>query len=150
MEGQQFGQRALQLEIVAALDVQRDDVHPVTRENVGKRMAILLFEKGKGEVVTAPVIRSEIGGGRVQISGRMSTGGAHATSLLLRVRSLAGPLEIPQEATPCPAPGAGTPQQSFDTVHWCVGVGRGGGPASRAPVRLAVSTISLVDWSSTR
>jgi preprotein translocase subunit SecD len=47
----------------------------VTRENVGKRMAILLFEKGKGEVMTAPVIRSEIGGGRVQISGRMSTAG---------------------------------------------------------------------------
>jgi preprotein translocase subunit SecD len=37
----------------------------LTRENVGKRMAIILFEKGKGEVVTAPVIRSEIGGGRV-------------------------------------------------------------------------------------
>ena len=45
----------------------------VTRESVGKRMAILLFEKGKGEVITAPVIRSEIGGGRVQISGRMTT-----------------------------------------------------------------------------
>ena len=42
----------------------------VTRESVGKRMAILLFEKGKGEVVTAPVIRSEIGGGRVQKIGR--------------------------------------------------------------------------------
>ena len=47
----------------------------VTRENVGKRMAILLIEKGKGEVVTAPVIRTEIGGGRVQITGRMSTVG---------------------------------------------------------------------------
>src|SRR5437764_1279296 len=45
----------------------------VTRENVGKRMAILLIEKGKGDVITAPVIRSEIPGGRVQISGRMST-----------------------------------------------------------------------------
>jgi preprotein translocase subunit SecD len=45
----------------------------VTRENIGKRMAILLFEKGKGEVVTAPVIQAEIGGGRVQISGRMTT-----------------------------------------------------------------------------
>jgi preprotein translocase subunit SecD len=45
----------------------------ITRDNVGKRMAILLIEKGKGEVVTAPVIRTEIGGGRVQISGRMST-----------------------------------------------------------------------------
>ena len=56
----------------------------VTRENVGKRMAIILFEKGKGEVVTAPVIRQEIGGGRVQISGRMSTVEATDTALLLR------------------------------------------------------------------
>ena len=45
----------------------------VTRDNVGKRMAIVLTEKGKAEVITAPVIREEIGGGRVQISGRMST-----------------------------------------------------------------------------
>ncbi|HET7032459.1 MAG TPA: protein translocase subunit SecD, partial [Casimicrobiaceae bacterium] len=37
----------------------------VTRENVGKRMAIVLVEKGKAEVITAPVIREEIGGGRV-------------------------------------------------------------------------------------
>src|SRR5690606_3190784 len=44
----------------------------VTRDNVGKRMAILLFENGKGEVVTAPVIRSEIAGGQVQISGSMT------------------------------------------------------------------------------
>jgi preprotein translocase subunit SecD len=61
----------------------------VTRESVGKRMAILLFEKGKGEVVTAPVIRSEIGGGRVQISGRMTTMEAADTALLLRAGSLA-------------------------------------------------------------
>ena len=45
----------------------------LTRENVNKRMAILLVEKGKAEVITAPVIREEIGGGRVQISGRMNT-----------------------------------------------------------------------------
>ena len=51
----------------------------VTRENVNKRMAIILFEKGKGEVVTAPVIRAEIGGGRVQISGAMPTAGANRT-----------------------------------------------------------------------
>jgi len=44
----------------------------VTRANINKRMAIVLFEKGQGEVVTAPVIRSEIGGGRVQISGEVS------------------------------------------------------------------------------
>src|SRR5919108_418725 len=55
----------------------------VTRENVGKRMAILLFEKGKGEVVTAPVIRQEIGGGRGQISGRINTRERSDVALLL-------------------------------------------------------------------
>ena len=78
----------------------------VTRENVGKRMAILLFEKGKGEVVTAPVIRSEIGGGRVQISGRMTTMEANDTSLLLRAGSLAAPMEIIEETTIGPSLGA--------------------------------------------
>ena len=68
-------------------------------------MAILLIEKGKGEVVTAPVIRSEIGGGRVQISGRMSTVEANDVALLLRAGSLAAPMEIIEERTvgPCSA-----------------------------------------------
>jgi len=78
----------------------------VTRENVGKRMAILLFEKGKGEVVTAPVIRSEIGGGRVQISGSMSTQEASDQALLLRAGSLAAPMEIIEERTIGPSLGA--------------------------------------------
>ena len=69
----------------------------VTRDNVGKRIAIILFEKGKGEVVTAPVVRQEIGGGRVQISGRMSTVEATDTALLLRAGSLAGPMEMVEE-----------------------------------------------------
>lgn len=69
----------------------------VTRDNVGKRIAIILFEKGKGEVVTAPVVRQEIGGGRVQISGRMSTLEATDTALLLRAGSLAAPMEIVEE-----------------------------------------------------
>ncbi|WP_407074990.1 SecDF P1 head subdomain-containing protein, partial [Salmonella enterica] len=77
----------------------------VTRENVGKRMAIVLFEKGKGEVVTAPVIRSEIGGGRVQISGRMTTVEANDTALLLRAGSLAAPMEIIEERTIGPSLG---------------------------------------------
>ena len=55
----------------------------ITRENVGKRMAIVLVEKGKAEVVTAPVIREEIGGGRVQISGRMNTREANDIVALL-------------------------------------------------------------------
>ena len=77
----------------------------VTRENIGNRMAILLFEKGKGQVVTAPVIRSEIGGGRVQISGSMTTKEASDTALLLRAGSLAAPMEIIEEYTIGPSMG---------------------------------------------
>jgi preprotein translocase subunit SecD len=90
----------------------------VTRENIGKRMAILLFEKGKGEVVTAPVIRSEIGGGRVQISGRMSTVEANDTALLLRAGSLAAPMEIIEERTIGPSLGAENIAKGFNSVVW--------------------------------
>lgn len=90
----------------------------VTRENVGKRMAILLFEKGKGEVVTAPVIRTEIGGGRVQISGRMTTSEANDTALLLRAGSLAAPMEIVEERTIGPSLGAENIKMGFDSVTW--------------------------------
>ena len=88
----------------------------VTRESVGKRMAILLFEKGKGEVVTAPVIRSEIGGGRVQISGRMTTVEAADTALLLRAGSLAAPMEIIEERTIGPSLGAENIAKGFNSV----------------------------------
>jgi preprotein translocase subunit SecD len=88
----------------------------VTRENVGKRMAILLFEKGKGEVVTAPVIRAEIGGGRVQISGRMTTVEANDTALLLRSGSLAAPMEIIEERTIGPSLGAENIAKGFNSV----------------------------------
>jgi preprotein translocase subunit SecD len=90
----------------------------VTRENVGKRMAILLFEKGKGEVVTAPVIRSEIGGGRVQISGRMTTEEANDVALLLRAGSLAAPMEIIEELTIGPTLGAENIAKGFNSVAW--------------------------------
>jgi preprotein translocase subunit SecD len=90
----------------------------VTRENVGKRMAILLFEKGKGEVVTAPVIRTEIGGGRVQISGRMTTMEANDTALLLRAGSLAAPMDIIEETTIGPSLGAENIAKGFHSVTW--------------------------------
>lgn len=90
----------------------------VTRENVGKRMAILLFEKGRGEVVTAPVIRGEIGGGRVQISGSMNTVEANDTALLLRAGSLAAPMEIIEEMTIGPSLGAENIQKGFLSVAW--------------------------------
>lgn len=78
----------------------------VTRENVGKRMAMVLIEKNKGEVITAPVIRGEIGGGRVQISGRMTTQEAKDVALLLRAGALAAPMEIVEERTVGPSLGA--------------------------------------------
>ena len=90
----------------------------VTRESVGKRMAILLIEKGKGEVVTAPVIRSEIGGGRVQISGRMTTTEANDVALLLRAGSLAAPMEIIEERTVGPSLGAENIEKGFNSTLW--------------------------------
>ncbi len=90
----------------------------VTRENVNKRMAILLIEKGKGEVITAPVIRTEIGGGRVQISGRMTTVEANDTALLLRAGSLAAPMEIIEERTIGPSLGAENIQKGFHSTMW--------------------------------
>ncbi|MFZ4287243.1 protein translocase subunit SecD [Variovorax sp. HJSM1_2] len=90
----------------------------VTRENINKRMAIILFEKGRGEVVTAPVIRSEISGGRVQISGRMTTMEAADTSLLLRAGSLAAPMEIIEERTIGPSLGAENISKGFHSVTW--------------------------------
>jgi preprotein translocase subunit SecD len=87
----------------------------VSRDNVGKRMAILLFEKGKGEVVTAPVIRGELGA-RFQISGRMTTQEASDTALLLRAGSLAAPMEIVEERTIGPSLGAENIEKGFNSV----------------------------------
>jgi preprotein translocase subunit SecD len=88
----------------------------VTRENVNKRMAILLVEKGKAEVITAPVIREEIGGGRVQISGRMNTREANDIALMMRAGALAAPMEIVEERTVGPSLGKDNIEKGFDSV----------------------------------
>ena len=88
----------------------------VTRESVGKRMAMVLIEKGKAEVVTAPVIRSEIGGGRVQISGRMTTTEAQDVALLLRAGALAAPMDIVEERTVGPSLGKDNIQKGFHAM----------------------------------
>ena len=87
----------------------------VTRENVGKRMAILLVEKGKAEVITAPVIREEIGGGRVQITGMRDTQEASDVALLLRAGALAAPMEIVEERTVGPSLGAENIAKGFNS-----------------------------------
>ncbi|WP_454691856.1 protein translocase subunit SecD [Achromobacter aloeverae] len=90
----------------------------VTRDNIGKRMAILLFENGKGEVVTAPVIRGEIAGGQVQISGSMSAEEAADTALLLRAGALAAPMSIIEERTVGPSLGADNIAKGFHSTLW--------------------------------
>ena len=94
------------------------DFQNITRDNVGKRLAILLFEKGKGEVVTAPYINGEIPGGRVQITGSRNTQEATDTALLLRSGSLAAPMDIVEERTIGPALGAANIDKGFKSVTY--------------------------------
>ncbi len=89
----------------------------VSRENIGKRMAIILFEKGKGEVVTAPSIRGELGN-KFQISGSMTTQEASDTALLLRAGSLAAPMEIIEEKTIGPSLGRENIEKGIASVVW--------------------------------
>ena len=89
----------------------------VSRENLKKRMAILLFEKGKGEVLTAPVIQGELGN-RFQISGSMTVAEASDLALLLRAGSLAAPMDIIEERTIGPSLGAENITKGFHSVAW--------------------------------
>ena len=89
----------------------------VSRENLKKRMAIVLFEKGKGEVLTAPVIQAELGT-RFQISGSMTVVEANDLALLLRAGSLAAPMEIIEERTIGPSLGADNIAKGFHSVTW--------------------------------
>jgi preprotein translocase subunit SecD len=90
----------------------------VTKDNVGKRMAILLIEKGQAEVITAPVINEEIGGGRVQISGMNNTQEATDISLLLRAGALAAPMDIIEERTVGPSMGEENIKRGMHSTLW--------------------------------
>jgi preprotein translocase subunit SecD len=90
----------------------------VTRDNVGKRMAILLIEKGSTEVITAPVINEEIGGGRVQISGMANVQEAADVALLLRAGALAAPMEIIEERTVGPSMGEENIKRGVHSTLW--------------------------------
>jgi len=90
----------------------------VTRENVNKRMAILLIEKGRAEAITAPVIREEIGGGRVQITGMETAQEASDVALLLRAGALAAPMQIIEERTVGPSMGAENIAKGFNANIW--------------------------------
>jgi preprotein translocase subunit SecD len=79
---------------------------------------MVLVEKNKSEVVTAPVIRSEIGGGRVQISGSMNPAEANDVALLLRAGSLAAPMNIIEERTIGPSLGKENIEKGFSATLW--------------------------------
>jgi len=89
----------------------------VTGQNVGNRMAIVLIEKGKPEVITAPTIQSELGS-NFQISGRMSTRETSDIALLIRSGSIAAPMEIIEERTVGPSLGAENIERGFNSVTW--------------------------------
>ena len=74
----------------------------ITRENVGRPFAIVLDEK----VISAPVIREPITGGRGQISGSFSARTANDLAVLLRAGALPAPLTVVEERSVGPELGA--------------------------------------------
>ncbi|MFN8771322.1 MAG: protein translocase subunit SecD [Neisseriaceae bacterium] len=90
----------------------------ITSENIGKRLAMVLVDQGKSEVVTAPVIRTEIGGGQVQISGAMNVQQANDVALLLRSGSLAAPMNVIEERIVGPSLGKENIAKGFHSVLW--------------------------------
>lgn len=87
----------------------------ITRENIGKPMGMILFEKGRGEVLTVATIQGEFGS-KFQITGQPSTESANDLALLLRAGSLAAPMEIIEERTIGPSLGADNIAKGFNSV----------------------------------
>ncbi|HXZ08234.1 MAG TPA: protein translocase subunit SecD, partial [Paraburkholderia sp.] len=92
-------------------------VRSVSRDNIGKPMAMVLFEKGKGEVLTVATIQSELGD-RFQITGQPTPQAAADLALLLRAGSLAAPMDIIEERTIGPSLGADNIKKGFHSVVW--------------------------------
>ena len=90
----------------------------VTRKNIGKRIALLLIEKNYTEVITAPKIKSEIGGGNVMITGMENAQESTDISLLLRAGSLSVPMEIVEERTVGPSMGKENIARGVNSTMW--------------------------------
>ena len=89
----------------------------VSRANIRKPMAVVLFEKGKGEVLTVATIQSELGS-RFQITGMGTAQNSNDTALLLRAGALAAPMDIIEERTIGPSLGAENIAKGFNSVAW--------------------------------
>lgn len=86
-----------------------------TRENLKKLMAIVLYEKGRGEAISVATIQSEFGN-RFQITGQFSTQETNDLALLIRSGSLAAPMEIIEERTIGPSLGAENIERGFKST----------------------------------
>nr|WP_295782234.1 protein translocase subunit SecD [Rhodoferax sp.] len=89
----------------------------LTRDNVGKLMAILLFERGKGEAISVARIQGEFGNS-FQITGNFTAAETNSLALLLRAGALAAPMEIIEERSIGPSLGAENIQKGFNSVKW--------------------------------
>jgi preprotein translocase subunit SecD len=87
----------------------------MTRENLQKPMGMILFEKGRGEVLTIATIQGEFGT-KFQITGQPTTQSANDLALLLRAGSLAAPMEIIEERTIGPSLGAENIEKGFKSL----------------------------------
>jgi preprotein translocase subunit SecD len=84
----------------------------VTRDNIGKLMAIVLYEKGKGEAISVARIQGEFGN-QFQITGSFTVQETTDLALLIRSGSLAAPMEIIEERTIGPSLGKENIERGF-------------------------------------
>jgi preprotein translocase subunit SecD len=89
----------------------------ITRANIGKLMAIVLYEKGKGEAISVATIQGEFGSD-FQITGSFTPQETADLALLIRAGSLAAPMEIIEERTIGPSLGAENIAKGFDSVRY--------------------------------
>jgi preprotein translocase subunit SecD len=105
-----------------AVAVELDDIggramRQASRENLKKLMAIILFEKGKGEAISVATIQGEFGS-RFQITGAFTPNETRDLSLLIRAGSLAAPMEIIEERTVGPSLGRDNIEKGFRATMW--------------------------------
>ena len=89
----------------------------LTRENINKKMAMVLFDRNRGEAISVATIQGEFGKS-FQITGRFTTEETTSLALLLRAGSLAAPMEIIEERTIGPSLGAENIAKGFNSVTW--------------------------------
>jgi len=104
------------------ISVRTDDtggriMRQTTRDNLKKRMAMMLVERNSTVVLLWPVIQEEFGN-NFQISGIGDSQEARNIALLLRAGALAAPMDIIEERTVGPSLGAENIEKGFNSVKY--------------------------------